>query len=464
MIAEERAVTTQTFPPPQKTWKVGTLTYTGTGLIVLFAWLLLGDFVWSMRDRSISPMAQWYLKHLEASNLLYALILTSFPSVLTLLIAPVISYKSDRHRGRWGRRIPFLLVTTPIAAFGMIGMGLCPILGQVLHQALAASSPGEKTIALMCFGIFWAAFELATIAATAVFGGLINDVVPKEFIGRFYGLFRAVSLLDGVIFSAFILGHVDTHFTLILVAVGLFYGIGFLWVCLKVKEGDYPAPPPEPETKGMMEGFTTAVRTYMRECFTNPYYIGVFVMVTLGLTAFIPVNIFAVPFSKSLDLGMDVYGKCVAATLMISLCISYFVGWLADIFHPIRTSMVALLGYIIVAAWGFLFVHDATTFVIAFVSHGVLSGMYFTSAASLGQRLYPQVKFAQFASAAGAVGALCNMVLAPALGMLIDVAGNDYRYTYAVGAGFSLVALVVAIRVYGQFLKYGGPKNYQAPE
>ena len=464
MIVKEPSAGAVPSAPPPKTWKVGTLTYTSTGLIVLFGWLLLGDFVWSMRDRSISPMAQWYLKHLEVPNIVYALILTSFPAVLTLLIAPVISYKSDRHRGRWGRRIPFLLVTTPLAAIGMIGMGLCPILGNLLHQALGTASPGAKFSSLICFGLFWAAFELATIAATAVFGGLINDVVPKEFIGRFYGLFRAVSLLDGVVFSAFILGHVDAHFTTILLTIGLFYGICFFWVCLKVKEGEYPPPPPEPPSRGAMEGFTSAVRTYMRECFANPYYVGVFVMVTLGLTSFIPVNIFAVPFAKSLNLEMDVYGKCVAATLMISLCISYFVGWLADIFHPIRTSMAALFGYIIVAAWGFLFVHDQTTFAIAFVAHGVLSGTYFTSAASMGQRLYPQAKFAQFASAAGAVGAVCNMVLAPLLGMLIDASGSIYRFTYGVGGGFALVALLVALGVYVQFLKYGGPKNYQAPD
>jgi hypothetical protein len=39
------------------------------------------------------------------------------------------------------------------------------------------------------------------VIANAVFGGLINDVVPPALIGRFFGLFRAVSLLAGIIFN-----------------------------------------------------------------------------------------------------------------------------------------------------------------------------------------------------------------------------------------------------------------------
>jgi Na+/melibiose symporter-like transporter len=47
--------------------------------------------------------------------------MSTFPGAVALVLGPIISYKSDRHRGKWGRRIPFLMATTPIAAFGMIG-------------------------------------------------------------------------------------------------------------------------------------------------------------------------------------------------------------------------------------------------------------------------------------------------------------------------------------------------------
>lgn len=471
-----------------KTWTAGTLVYTGPALVVLFLWLLFGDFAWSMRDRSVGPMAYWYLKQLNVSNLLFGLLVSTFPGLIGLFLGPVISYKSDRYRSRWGRRIPFLMVTTPIAALGMVGLGLTPIfahwlhgvlglehaVGQWLHAQLDATAGGEHILSLLqnetvvsvfCFGIFWSMFEFATIAGQAVFGGLINDVVPKPLLGRFYGLFRAVSLIDGIVFNYWVMGKVPTHFTLILCIVGVFYGVAFLWVCFKVKEGEYPPPPPpDPNAHNLRERTQSAVGTYFRECFTNSYYVSVFLMLTMAAVAFQPINTFAIPYATSLGMSMDMYGKCLSLTFFTSLCISYFLGWLADVFHPIRVSMVALFLYLLVAVWGWLFATTPDRFAIAFVAHGILSGCYFTSAASLGQRLYPHSKFAQFASAAGMFTSLFAMGLGPLLGLMLDWTGKQYRHTF-IGSGLlALTALLSAAYVYTRFLKLGGPKNYVAPE
>ncbi len=445
-------------------WKAGTLTYTTGGLIVLFLWLLWGDFSWSMRDRSVGPMAQWYLKHLEVPNLLFALLISSFPALIGLLLGPVISYKSDRHRGPRGRRIPFLLITTPIAAFGMMGLGLCPILGPILHQALGSASPGEKVATLMCFGVFWAAFEFATIAASSVFSGLINDVVPAPLLGRFYGLFRAVSLIDGIIFNYWLIGKVDTHYTMILLVIAVFYGAGFLWVCTKVKEGSYPPPPPEEAgSPGPLGSFLSGAKIYFRECFSHSYYVWVFILLTVSAICFMPVNTFSIPYARSLDMSMDAYGKCIALTFMISLVLAYPLGWLADIFHPLRMSIGCMIGYIAVTAWGAVFARSPHTFAIALVLHGVLSGCYFTSAASLALRLYPRSKFAQFASAGGIMASLGSMGLGPLVGTLIDVTGNVYYYTFTAGFVLSTAALAAGWHVYRKFVRLGGPKNYIAP-
>jgi Na+/melibiose symporter-like transporter len=324
-----------------KTWSVGTLTYTSGGIIALFAWLLWGDFSWSMRERSVGPMASWYLDDIGVPKLLFGLLMSSFPALIGLILGPIISVKSDRHRGKWGRRIPFLLVTTPIAAFGMVGLAVTPLiaswlhslgqpghpLGLKLHAALGGSPSGvaflglienEMIVAVVCFVIFWTAFEFATIAGLSVFGGLINDVVPQQLLGRFYGLFRAVSLIDGMIFNFWIMGHVPMHFTLILTVIGIFYGTAFMWVCFKVKEGTYPPPPPpEPGSDTWAGGFTGGAKMYFRECFTHSYYLWVFVMMMFAALCFLPVNVFVIPYAKSLDVNMDVYGKFVALTFFI---------------------------------------------------------------------------------------------------------------------------------------------------
>jgi len=452
---------------PQKRWSAGTLVYTSSGLVVLFLWLMWGDFAWSMRERSVGPMASWYLSHLKVPNVLFGLLLSSLPALIGVIVGPIISVKSDRHRSRWGRRIPFLLATTPLAAFGMIGLGLTPVFAAWVHGHFP--NQDEITISIVCFGLFWTSYEFASLAAHSVFGGLVNDVVPKPLLGRFYGMFRAVSLIDGMIFNYWIIGHVPAHFTVILVAIGAFYGFAFLWVCLKIKEGEYPPPAAAGPTvqAGMMKwfpGFLKEVRLYCRECFATPYYLSIFILIKVSALAFSPVNTFAIPYARSLGVDMTVYGKYLALTYLISLCLSYFLGWLADFFHPLRVSIVTLAGYSLLALYGSFYATTPTTFLIAWVGHGVMSGCHFTCSASLGQRLFPHSKYAQFASAASVFTVAANMVAAPLMGMLIDQTGGIYRYTFAVGCVLSILALLAGLIVYRQFVKLGGPENYIAPE
>lgn len=455
---------------PAKTWRTGTLVYTTAGLASLFFWLLLGDFAWSMRDRSVAPMAQWYLNHLGVSSLLFGLLISSLPAALGLVLGPIISVKSDRHRGPRGRRIPFLLVTTPIAAMGMIGLGLTPLIASGVHALFP--SAGETVIAIVCFGIFWTAWEFGTIASKSVFGGLVNDVVPKPLLGRFYGLFRAIGLFDGIVFNFWIMGLVPTHFTLILCVIGAFYGITFMWVCFKVHEGGYPPPPPAIAGEG---GSSSAIsswtrrgvaetRRYCRECFSQSYYLAVFVMLMLAGVTAVPVNVFTIPQARSLGVDMGVYGKYVALSFLISLSLSFFIGWLADKFHPLRVVMGTLIGYAIIATWGGFCATTPGTFLAAWVMHSVLGGAYITSAASLGQRLFPHSRFAQFASAGEVFVAVASMVVAPAIGTLIDVSGKNYRLTFFAGGLLALGALCLAFYVYARFKKLGGPSNYAAPE
>ena len=100
----------------QKLYTIGTLSYTLSTLCTLFFLLLLGDLVWSMKERSVAQIVQLMFKRHGASDMINGLMMVSLPNALGLLLGPVISYKSDHCRSRWGRRIPYLLFTTPIAA------------------------------------------------------------------------------------------------------------------------------------------------------------------------------------------------------------------------------------------------------------------------------------------------------------------------------------------------------------
>jgi len=444
-----------------KVWRVGTLTYTAGGLVLLFCLLLFGDFAWQLKERSVGATAQLVLKKFQASDFLVGLLLSSVPAAIGMIIGPVISVRSDRHRGKWGRRIPFILVPLPFVVASMAGLAFAPAVGGHVHLWLGAVSPGYNFCVLGTFALFWGIFDIFSIMANAVFGGLINDVVPQEVIGRFFALFRMVSLVDGMIFNYFIIKHAEAHYFWIFIGTGLFYGIGFSIMLLNVKEGQYP--PPKPVDENARPGRMHAIREYFRECYTTPFYLWVFIGGIVCGMSFSPVNSFSIFYAKSLGMSMELYGKYLTVSFACSFVLAFFLGYLADRFHPLRLSMVAIGLYAATSVYGALFATDPRTFGFAFLAHTIISGTYFTSVASLGQRLYPKQKFAQFASAGGLMGAVFGGAMPPLIGLVLDLSHHNYRLTFVMGAFFATAGFVALAVVYRKFLKLGGHHNYVAP-
>ena len=143
----------------QKLYTIGTLTYTFSTLCTLFFLLLLGDLVWSMKERSVAQIVQLMFKRHGASDMINGLMMVSLPNALGLLLGPVISYRSDHCRSRWGRRIPYLLFTTPIAAGAMAGMAFSPAIGEALGARFSCSA---DSITLCFLGFFWALFVISS--------------------------------------------------------------------------------------------------------------------------------------------------------------------------------------------------------------------------------------------------------------------------------------------------------------
>ncbi len=184
----------------RKVWKVGTLTYTAGGIAALFVWLLWGDFAWSMRDRSIPPVITLLFKNYGSPDTLTGILIGSLPALLGLVLNPIVSYRSDRLRSRLGRRIPYLILSTPVIVIGLVGLAFSPPLGTMLSHWFGPVL-GASLATLVFLALFWTLFEVGCVVSMAVFNALVNDVVPQELLGRFYGLFRAVSLFAGMLFT-----------------------------------------------------------------------------------------------------------------------------------------------------------------------------------------------------------------------------------------------------------------------
>jgi len=444
-----------------KIYKVGTLVYTGSAVAVLFCWMLWGDFAWSMKERAVGSIATLMVKSFGISDLTFSLLIVSFPSFTNIFLGPIVSYVSDRHRGRYGRRIPFLLFTIPFIVIGMIGMGFSPWLGTALAGAAGEHYLTVKQAQLAVFAVFWISLDFGTTLNGALFNALVNDVVPQELLGRFFAFFRAISLGAGIFFNAILLDQVKEYSLIMCLVLGILYGAGLTSLCVKVKEGEYPENEDTDLGKGSLTG---AVKKYFVECFSLPYYRWVIIAYVMCSLAAMPVNIFYLLYAESIGLSLKYVGYSLAATYIVSFVLCYWLGALADRFHPLRIAAVCMVLYGVVSLGGFWFADTPVSFIAFFIAHGIVAGMFYTGAASYNLRLFPRALFAQFNSAFFMMNALALTLLAPVLGFYLDLTGNQYKYTFLWGTLLALISIYATIKVYCYFIQYGGDANYTAPD
>jgi len=94
--------------------------------------------------------------------------------------------------------------------------------------------------------------------------------------------------------------------------LGALYGVGKTLMCLRIKEGKYPPPPLREVSRNVLP--ISPVKAYFKECYANPYYLWIFLALTLGSLSRRPVNIFSVFYAKSIGMDMTAYGLLLVTT------------------------------------------------------------------------------------------------------------------------------------------------------
>ncbi len=445
----------------KKQWRNGTLVYTAGGLVMLFIWLMWGDFAYSMKDRASGPVAALMIKQFDVSDFLFGIIMISFPNFTNLFLCPIVAYRSDRHRGKYGRRIPYLFLTTPFIVVGLIGLGFTPMLSRLLHGMVGAERISYNLTALLVFCFFWIILDFGTTLSSAIFNALATDVVPTEFLGRFFAMFRAVSLGCAFLFNYLIMGYAETHALIIFIVLAVLYGAGLFSICLKVKEGEYP--PPEEDISGPPT-IDRAIKTYFRECFSLSYYRWVIAASVLAGFSVVPFNIYAIFYAKSVHMNMDFYGKVNSMICLVSFVLSFFLGWFSDRFHPIRTGMASMAVQTVILFIGGWIATSETVFAWVILIQGISIMSYNTLMASYAPRLFPREYFAQFNSAMMLINALASVIGAPLVGKFLDLTGSQYPYLFTIGGFFGLLGLGCFYMTYRGYKRYGGDAGYIAPD
>ena len=459
------------------TFKCGTLLYSKKGLMLIFAWLLWGDFCFTLMETIAGSVMPWKFKSLNASGTTTSLIMTSLPAVFNFFITPSVSIWSDRIRTRWGRRIPFILTTMPFLTASLVMIAYSDNIALWLNHMLSSGSPFDQAkVAVMVLAVCAGVFDLFNMFVNTVYWYLFNDVVPQEMMGRFMAYFRLVSTITGALYNFFLFKYAVSHMKeLYLLAAGV-YIVGFGVMCLRVKESDYPPP----EDAGPKTTFREKVRHVVESLSISQYLY--WTMANSFSVLGGCMSVFSAFLMLSLLMTMSNIGILNGITAIISPIFLLFVGGLVDRWHPVRVYYYTIqYGAIFcLGGWIWWFVDHPSP--IVFMLSAVIAGLFSAPMGAIGGvaglpavfALLPREKFGQYNGAMCMVRAVAAMLGGVLAGLFIDIVrkvvpehGDDpnwvYRYGFLFSAFFTILASYYWYKVYRGWKRLGGEKSYVPP-
>jgi len=457
--------------------KVGTLSYTKAGLITLFLYLLWGDFCFCLMEAVVPNILPLKLSSIGAPNVMMGLIVTSIPNLMNTVINPFASFRSDRFRSKWGRRIPFLAGATPFLVIFLILLGYSEPISRWLRTVGMGGNVSQMSILLAVIGVLMVCFQFFNLFITSVYYYLFNDVVPHAFLSRFMALFKIVGNGAGALFNFFVYKYVNTHMSEIFLGAALLYFFAFSIMCWKVKEGEYPPPPPN---IGNKHGLKAAIRTYAAECFTHRFYWYFFLLNTCGAMGAVAGPYYMLAVIKLFGIDPGTYGKVVGVTGIISMSLLYPAGMIADRFHPLRVLILCSflsfcsVPFVLTLYFGFQhFSMDHRLILWICISALSLPFSALNQAAELPMymKLLPKERFGQFCSANAMIRSCALIIGGIGCGLFLDYTKKFnpdpnycYRFVPLWAVTFHIGVLIFYTLLYREWKRLGGLKNYVAPQ
>lgn len=457
--------------------RVGTLVYTKLGLVSLFAFLLWGDFCFTLMEHVVPAILPLRFKDLDAPNWVIGLILTTIPNLMNMVLNPVISFRSDRFRSRWGRRIPFLVCATPFVCIFLVLLGYSEQIGRWTHRAILQSQGSEFTVILVVIAVLMIGFKFFDLFISSVYYYLFNDVVPAAFLARFLALFKMVGIGAYAFFSFFLYKYATTHMAEIFLGVAVLYLVGFSVMCWRVKEGEYPPPPPN---VGNQSGFVAAAKTYGRECFTHRFYWYFFLANSCSAMGWAVTGVYDVLLATEvIGMPLDLYGKVNGIWMIIALVLLFPAGLLADKLHPLRVFLTGWVLTLLVTPLTILFLFNLSRFpkdqhipiwitlLLIAAPLRLLSG---ASELPMYMRLLPKERYGQFASANALIRSVVTIAGGIGCGLFLDYAkrfgaspGDCYRFVPVWNVLFFSLTVFFLFLLHREWKRLGGMKSFEPP-
>ncbi len=458
-----------------KPYRIGTLQYTKIGVVSLFLWLLLGSFCFTLMECVVPYILPLKLKSLNASNMFMGLVLTTIPAIFNASVCPAVSFYSDRYRSRLGRRIPFILLSTPFITLFLVLIGYSQEISKFLleHVFSGVTFWSITGGTLFLLAVFVVGFQFFNMFVSSVYYYLFNDVVPEQFLSRFMSLFRIVGTGAGAFFNFVIFKYAETYIKEIFLWAAVLYFIAFMLMCFKIKEGDYPPPP---ANIGNKTGLLAGISTFCVECFSSRYYWYIFLAsASFGLAGSIPFGIF---YYKSLGFTLEQVGKISGLSSLAIVILLYPAGMLCDRYHPVRAMLAAAVFMAAATSLNFIFlfcefsttINYVLIIAITLVNAPALALCY-AAELPMFMKLLPKAKYGQFGSAGALIRSLGVILGGLLSGVVMDwltsiYKGSMFCYRYVPVWVFLCFVpwIIFLLLVYRGWKNHGGDENYVPPE
>ncbi|MBO4619716.1 MAG: hypothetical protein J5654_06360 [Victivallales bacterium] len=471
---------------PATTYRCGTLTYTLPRLFFVLFWVVIGSAVIAVGTQLPSIMLPVQLKELGVSETAKVFLLTTIGQVLNMTVCPYIGVVSDWHRGKWGRRIPYIFLSMPPIVLSLVMFGLS---GQLGNRLAAWTGAAPVTMTVVAIGLAMFLFQFFNMWVNSVIWYIFNDIIPVKFFGAAMAAFKIGLTAGPSLFHYFLFKYVATHPTLLYLGVALLYLVGVSFFCLFVKEGEYPPLTEEQlaeQTRPWRErllGKWKGLGVFVKESFCGRIYLYRYCF-TICVACAGCAGVFSLYMFQRMGLTDNLIGKMNGLVGIIGtvgiLVVSVLLAEVVNRWHPLR---VELYYYFYVAItlplclrWLFGVIPPqvyAGVSVAGSIFGLCLTGMFQICSLPSLMVLFPKSRFGSFCSMQALLRSTCFMLMSIVAGGVFDLlkahyadkgdANFAYLYASPWPMPWYLLAVLFGYLLYREWGRNGGLKNYAAP-
>lgn len=389
-------------------------------IFVLGLGFLIITLTWSIYNAYVPPILERLLTHLPYTDTAVGFIMT-FDNIAAILLIPWFGALSDRTWTRFGRRMPFLLVSIPI---GAIFFALIPYAGFSLGMVIPV---------IIIMNIAMAAFRAPTIA-------LMPDLTPSEYRSKANGI---VNLMGGLGALVFYFG-----FTAIMGVSAAFVAGGAIMIVILAVLLAVIREPEEhfEETEKRPEGIVKSLFTILREKEGSTRFI--FFAIFMWFIGWNGVETFFTLY------GMDKWGieESQAAFYLGFFSLSFLLmavpsGFIATAVGRKKTILAGLVGMCLMLG-SFYFATPIVLAIGLLISGGVFWALININSYPMVSDMSPVGKLGTYTGLYYFFSMLAAIIAPPIFGVVMDILGTRMAL-FPMAALAYLVALFLMTRVQG---------------